>query len=640
MQISKGCIGLSLREQSKNKTPVVKFEPKTIQKWISSLPMANVGEISKSIYSVLSEANRSIISYDQRFKSLLVIEKSANYISQALRKHYLGRSIAINAKQKKIAALAQAMDMEMSLGYKSVIESILGRSSFLLDKKTLIPGMYLAMDYMCKVIIRCYQLYTQPPKGVWLEIHMLYNYARHHNYHQNKINIDAEKTRKLTLENLYMRIVLLAMSNPYQLRQKDIDLVFAALDDLISMIYLEETQVVDNKYVIDLGQDSPPIHHAAIKQAQKDTEVPAKTFLKVNTQNLVDYLDEHLRRVPEDSSQFTRYGNYAFNPIILRHLISSLGKLSHRSFSRMTSQADVQIAVGLAATHHVLTQSILENNTEFFDNELYSDEERSGGPNSSLNQGQTSPEQPETTQPKPATFAARDSGSRPPEDVWNKVNNHAGSPSDEQESLYSISAPNSFTSNNDDVSYETIEASIVNMSPGGYCLRLPTNIPAQTQTGEIVGILREENDSSYWSISVVRWIKRNNQGIAQIGLQLIAPTAIPVRSQVRDSKMNTQAFQRSLLVPEIKGLKQAATLITPPVPYRVQHKVRFVDDERDEIVRLVKLNNNTHSYKQFEFESLSQDSKNNTGQNKPTVEKSTLGQDTDLDDFDNVWDLI
>jgi len=126
-------------------------------------------------------------------------------------------------------------------------------------------------------------------------------------------------------------------------------------------------------------------------------------------------------------------------------------------------------------------------------------------------------------------------------------------------------------------------------------------------------------------------MKRLPDGALQLGVQLIAPSAIPVQTQVRSSQTHSNSFQRALLLPALKGIGQPATLITSSIPYSVKNKVRIKDDERSFDVQLTKLVAASASFRQFQF------SETLTNQEEGASNVTKTG---DPDNFDTVWELL
>ena len=146
--------------------------------------------------------------------------------------------------------------------------------------------------------------------------------------------------------------------------------------------------------------------------------------------------------------------------------------------------------------------------------------------------------------------------------------------------------------------YDTIA---VDTSPGGYRIRWKEPLPGNVQTGELLG-LRDETDPR-WCIAVVRWIRQNNQGAA-MGIQLLAPRAIPVAVRVIKKRGGPTDYVRALLLPALQPIDQPAMLITPVVPFQEKNKIHVQRQGIQTTAQLTTSVLRTESFNQFTFRML------------------------------------
>ena len=87
----------------------------------------------------------------------------------------------------------------------------------------------------------------------------------------------------------------------------------------------------------------------------------------------------------------------------------------------------------------------------------------------------------------------------------------------------------------------------------------------QARVGELVCL--QESDSQQintWGIGVIRWMKSPIIDGLELGVQMLAPNAVPVAAKTsRDGKTYT-AYQRCLLLPEIAAIQQPARRCDQP----------------------------------------------------------------------------
>jgi hypothetical protein len=612
--MKRGQLGLSIRETGAPRQTAVALNAKAIASWIDTLPVANIGETARQVYQFLVDCNSQAIDPTERLKIMQAMMKITQHIGDALRKHYIGQSVSLNEKQRKVAALAQAMQSEMAIGFKTIIEDAL--TSQKLNPQLLTPATHGAIHYLSLVLLRCYQLYSQQPAQLWRELHILFLFAEQNGFSDASSPLNPNES----VRQAYIRIILVTCSNPYQLRQREIEQLYEVLIEICDRVYIGTFSRDHGLYFIDLQSDQGP-QNAALAQVSGGNQ-----WRTLQCEQVVEVLQDELRSSSQLQLGTQRSNLQQLGAPLLRHLVRSFGNLTTRAFSRTPAAGTLKLSIGLSATHFLLSGGGGQNvsaSLNIADHDLATLE-------GSLRNA---------TLVEDDRRANRNLGGVKPEpttggDPWEKLYRPKQSWEREHPKTVEVSvvAPNNFTANAD-VRYEFQIAALVNISPGGYCLALRGNVPAQTQTGEIVGMMEQDSDGTpHWNIGTIRWMKRVPDAALQIGLQLIAPNARPVMTQIRNSQMASAAFQRSLLLPALKGIGQPATLITASMPYAVNQKIRLKDNDNLQDVRLSKQVASSASFKQFQFDEAA-------GSSDEVAVVKRGGNDTP-DNFDAVWELL
>ena len=96
---------------------------------------------------------------------------------------------------------------------------------------------------------------------------------------------------------------------------------------------------------------------------------------------------------------------------------------------------------------------------------------------------------------------------------------------------------------------------VLNVSAGGYALRKFNSSQASARVGDVVAM--KNSKSFLWELAVLRWANVNNLNQLDIGLELISPSATAISAKLGNNALEGEA----LLLPEVGGLKQAASII-------------------------------------------------------------------------------
>jgi hypothetical protein len=140
----------------------------------------------------------------------------------------------------------------------------------------------------------------------------------------------------------------------------------------------------------------------------------------------------------------------------------------------------------------------------------------------------------------------------------------------------------------------------VDISPGGYGVTWTGVVPAQVRVGELVGL--RESGQMDWNLGVIRWVRPVPGGSLQLGLEVLASTAIPCGTRVMKNTDEASDYLRALIVPELKARKRPETLITPPMGFHAGSRVLIMRQGKEERAKLTRLHSAAHSFRQYEFE--------------------------------------
>ena len=626
---------LDIPEHSKPTAGSFDTRPKQVEAWVAALPMANTGESARRIFSALKEINRLAISEHDRFKAMEAFRTPVYHITGILKKHYVSQNLPLSSKNQKIAELAIQLNSEMALGYKTVIDAKLIKTFSRLSNKTLTTSIHRAIRYLSNVLLCAYQIYIQHPENVWFQIHRLYLYAEENNLHATlvKDHVAPKSFLDNTISDIYKQILLLALAGPYRLRQQVMDTVYGELETWASHCHIDAYGEIENNdyaFTINLNTDAAPGYF-------RDEGTANPVFCRtVNTSELAQALSNSLlssKLSSEPSSELpsgnsTSGSGTKIPEEVQKRLLMTWSGKSRRAFSRTSKSNEIAITLGLSATHHYIDEIIRPLLTDpatpcptateslHVDTQISNDEDS----------GPTLDERAHYT--STPVFGISNLDDHTP-DVWDpdytyRVNNptytypHSEDPNTSNKaSLYAI-AP--------------LACKGINESAGGYCLLgyLEYGKDSQkVQVGELVGIRDNiDSNSTQLSIGIIRRIKNWKNGL-ELGLQKLAPCADAIATASLTEDGTHEKYQRSLVLPELSGINQSATLITHAWHQVNDPLIANVHGHRTHI-KLTKQLESTGVFSQFEFEVLEQIEK--PGTQSETTESN--------DEFDSVWKLI
>jgi len=140
------------------------------------------------------------------------------------------------------------------------------------------------------------------------------------------------------------------------------------------------------------------------------------------------------------------------------------------------------------------------------------------------------------------------------------------------------------------------------MSAGGYCLLWDSESASSARVGELIALtVEEENNLGNWQLGVIRWMKYTEEHGLELGIQMLSPGARAISAHVCKGDINTGDSLQGILLPEIKALKQQATLLLPSLPFRTGCSSTIVDAGKTQQVQLTRQLENTGSFSQYHY---------------------------------------
>lgn len=560
-----------------------------VRRWVEELPATRISQTSALLYQALPEVTRLKTTADTRLKMLESLRPFVQQCIQGLAKNFLNQPLILPQGAMKTAVVAQALQKHMSNGYTLVAKEYLlqPEKTRKLNTERLALSLHRSVTGMGLQILRSYQLYTQAPPNLWMEAHNLYRLAETLQLQKLPVKdelLDQQKSN--TIEQSYMRLLLLSCANSNQLNQADVGVLYRALEEWAKQVHLT-TSAGDHIFSVNLNGDFPP-NYTKRYTNNSNTDLRAIDL---------DTLLYELNKLNKGESSHKVKRPALMNTPLFNHCINTWGAVHERENSRHPSQGNMDAIVGLSALHFHLCGEKQFN--EFL----------RGG--QSLGSHSTS------------KYKASELSHE--YDPWSKVIDHNGIGAAFDKALKKDEGQGPCQS------YPIFSVERVDASPGGYCLQWHGEIPTQVKSGEILG-LREPN-RRMWAIGVIRWAKQN-RGATQLGIQLLAPNAEPYAAQVVSKTGESGEFMRALVLPELKQIKQPASLLTPARPFQAQQKIKLNHQGITDSAILTECIFATSGINQFYYRELDTGGDGSGSGTKAAKAKSAPPRD----DFNSSWD--
>lgn len=613
-----------------NQTAAVKGafpnHPRKVKKWLSQLPRASMGDMTRQIYNALVDLNRQEMPPKYRIANMELFHQPIQLILEHLHKHFINRSLPLPEKSLKIINLNQALLREISHGYKIMIFEV-ANGIEKLDDKSIILAAYRCITITSELVLRASQIYADVPRGSWWDVNHIYQFICTKDWQKKTVKGEHLDNNNTNIELAYKQLVLFSLSRPHALRHSETERVFKQLDEWNSLVHFTSVPMPNDQercFSIQVKVDMPPGCINSIEHQNK------ANVIAIDTTQLVNKVSE--LSADKSKGYDTVSTNDGLTQETLRTLANSWSICAKRRFSRSQKQGNIAASIGL----HSIYTSIYEELHPVEVAELPAD---SGFSLESID-SDFDYDRADNYDPSLITHPNLNATMRNLPNAWDMVasgnvltDTFIGELKAREKQSYSLHKEA------DDLYWE-----VINVSAGGYSLHWNSDTTSKAQVGELIGIREKEPDHSYqWRAGIIRWMQYTQGDGLDIGVQVLSPKVITATIH-RVGKEYEEPFE-CLMLPGIKPIKQPTTLLLPAHAFKIGSCLKAYVYDRTIDIKLTTVAEHTGSFTQFQFSQISENEKKHvrrsvsdsmglSATSKPPVSPE------DDNDFDSIWSSL
>lgn len=539
---------LSVPNLSARTSDEIELHPEKVKKWLENLPLLNVAETGRKLFSALCAHNRVEFDDKLRWQVLELYRQPIKQISLELMKQYIGLPLPLTDKHRGIAELNRQFQIELAYGYKRILLNTADKPAVLeIDRALRALATQRAIRHLTEVLAVSYQTYSPSPLGVWREIHELYVHAETMGLLPMELEDPLIKAvTSYGIGHAYKQALLLEFSNPYHLPARAVDRVNQYLNRWAPLAQLTAATATYNptcQFLVDQESDRAGIAYTSNEVLERPGH-----YQLLNTTELARQVHTQLTQLQQGQMPAANGLSETFfleaGQDLLRRLVSAWGVNPQRTFRRsQRSGLQIEMAVGLEAINY------------------------------RLNGGQK--------------FVVSSTLVGPmPHRMWANL-------LEKKKVSVEEKVP--------DMNLSTWD--VDDESAGGLSISKNGQIHTPVRVGDMI-ITRTPGEGNPWSIGVIRWAIGVTSAIVEVGIQRLAPSAEPVVIKTVNAENKESDFLPALLLPEIRPLKQPQTLITHHGVYKPDHQVYMDNGLRLYKITPTRMIEASHSFEQFQFDIL------------------------------------
>jgi cyclic-di-GMP-binding protein len=563
-----------------------------MQTWLANLSMLNVGETARQLFTTLKELADLDIEEALRYELMEVLRPALHTINASLSKHYVNQNVLLDERAERIADLGQQLRTYAATVYRTVALRAADQLSnqtyglFSMGKKRaqiLLIGnaIHRGMTELTGLLYETQLLYLPTYKGLWQRLHELFELSATLDLRLHPLADENQVYDKLlTIDQVYLRAIFLAVSNTNKLRQTEIKKIYQFSELWVPLTIISQRPSGHDLFLVDPTNDAPPMY------ITKYSELSPKTYY-IDVRQLLSHFENLTSTEPQ---LLNRAEGSLLSGSLKYHLILTFTAPLERSYARHPYNGVLDISLGLIGSHFQLAEQktfeeVIEQSatTALVDNNALRGLSFAGGADYDISY----------------------------------------TPQDEQSRAEAMREYQ-----------DTYRCDIVNISPGGYCVRWSGKTPSVLRTGELITV-REPTDK-LWHVGLIRWVKQNPTEGAEFGLEILSPRGKSCGARVLRKDGENTEYMRTLLLPEMKNLNRPATMITPILAFKVGYRILIRLGREEVRAQLTRELMVTQSFSQFEFVILRKDTPRAT---PTTTERQPLSISKD-DAYEEVWHTL
>ncbi len=485
-------------------------EPAAINNWLDNLPIASVGETARQLYMAMRDVNRQdAVPVKQHFHLLEGIGEPLELILPELHRHYAGKPLPLSQKRRKVADLYTQLLRQAILGYQQVIAHSIELSRFGW-KKVVTTSVHRIFYYSSFLLCNYRQLYMPYQKGMWQQLYWIYQLVEKYNLLNAKVSGLGEAPGKTSIGVEFKKLLLHSLLSPNLFKPSELKDVLNNLDLWVQHATIKATRPgeTNTTYAFTLETDYPP-GLIAENISQGENQLIDVRYLDVS--NLLIHINKVMNNA-KPGIETIKLGRGRFtSPRSLLILINNWGRPPTRDGERRLIQGHAEVAIGVSAIHYVVSNG--RNANQSTHEPEHHVEPETDDDNFSI-----------TIPPiKPGELGNQDfkAESNASDDIWDSAYLESDTP-----------AP-SWTESMRMKVYSYLNAKVMNISKGGFCIALPQNGVEHIQTNELVAV---RGITGQWQLGEIRWMVCPTTGPIRAGIQKHSQIVKPAEIKLTTGK--------------------------------------------------------------------------------------------------------
>ncbi len=222
--------------------------------WLERLPLANVGAAQHDLVAELEEFNSFPTAAANRLGVMEALREPVSFVQIEQAKRFMNRPLPMPEAEGAVFDATIALWEQMRLGYQRCLQAALAGDAVMRAQAALVCQRLAA--YVGLKMFHHHRAYREVPPAEWRALHETYAHAERLGVAEEAVKDYLNRDIHDTSPRIaYARAVLMGMSRPQQLVQRQLTFVAFLLERWASKLEVSANPVIEEKGLLPLVAD-------------------------------------------------------------------------------------------------------------------------------------------------------------------------------------------------------------------------------------------------------------------------------------------------------------------------------------------------------------------------------------------------
>jgi len=294
---------LVIPSQQKNTERLALYEEEALRQWVRDLPVANPGLATRLFHDFIKAFNKTEMETQLRLDTLETLKPSFLDIEDYLRARLAKAGFPKGENEQKILDVVVSIEKEFTIGYWMIVRELTKRSIGWFQGKNTALAIQRTIKGLGNIVVTHYMMCLPVPDWVWIDLHSLYKLSVKVKKDATKVPDDLDRPSKTsTAAESYMQVLLLSLTQPAGLMQKEVQQVYSFLGKFGYLAHLVKkpvgVQMLQCAVLVD--EDASPSFERGEQEQDADSE-----RLYINFTDLYKTVDQRDKMVSDNHARFS-----------------------------------------------------------------------------------------------------------------------------------------------------------------------------------------------------------------------------------------------------------------------------------------------------------------------------------------------